>query len=162
MNHRFLASTGVVGIFVAVVLLAGVFVAAQTPTAAVKPGTPAKTWSVSRTPDGQPDLQGFWTNTTYTPLERPKNVTKAFYTKEEARPEPESLRFEPAHFVDRGSAGWKTSSALSGRTEESRRARRDEKAYGWPLRRGTEPAALRALHPHGPQRTAHAWRRVQQ
>ena len=84
MNHRFLASTGVVGIFVAVVLLAGVFVAAQTPTAAVKPGTPAKTWSVSRTPDGQPDLQGFWTNTTYTPLERPKNVTKAFYTKEEA------------------------------------------------------------------------------
>ncbi len=84
MNHRFLASTGVVGIFVAVVLLAGVFVAAQTPTAAVKPGTPAKTWSVSRTPDGQPDLQGFWTNTTYTPLERPKNVNKAFYTKEEA------------------------------------------------------------------------------
>src|SRR5213078_1537683 len=83
MNHRFLASTGVVGIFVAVVLLAGVFVAAQTPTAAVKPGTPPKTWSVSRTPDGQPDLQGFWTNTTYTPLERPKNVTKAFYTKEE-------------------------------------------------------------------------------
>src|SRR5205809_3625463 len=84
MNHRFLASTGVVGIFVAVVLLAGVFVAAQTPTAAVKPGTPAKTWSVSRTPDGQPDLQGFWTNTTYTPLERPKNVTKEFYTREEA------------------------------------------------------------------------------
>ena len=84
MNHRFLASTGVVGIFVVVVLLAGVFVAAQTPTAAVKPGTPAKTWSVSRTPDGQPDLQGFWTNTTYTPLERPKNVTKAFYIKEEA------------------------------------------------------------------------------
>jgi hypothetical protein len=37
-----------------------------------------------RTPDGQPDLQGFWTNTTYTPLERPKNVTKEFYTKEEA------------------------------------------------------------------------------
>src|SRR5207247_562203 len=84
MNHRFLASTGVVGIFVAVVLLAGVFVAAQTPTAAVKPGTPAKTWSVSRTPDGQPDLQGFWTNATYTPLERPKNVTKELYTREEA------------------------------------------------------------------------------
>src|SRR5947199_10607580 len=82
MNHRFLASTGVVGIFVAVVLLAGVFVAAQTPTAAVKPGTPAKTWSVSRTPDGQPELQGFWTNTTYTPLERPKNITKAYYTSD--------------------------------------------------------------------------------
>ena len=38
----------------------------------------------SRTPDGQPDLQGFWTNTTYVPLERPKNVTKEFYTREEA------------------------------------------------------------------------------
>src|ERR671922_191492 len=36
-----------------------------------------------RTPDGQPDLQGFWTNTTYTPLQRPKGVTKEFYTKEE-------------------------------------------------------------------------------
>jgi hypothetical protein len=37
-----------------------------------------------RTPDGQPDLQGFWINATYTPLERPKNVTKEFYTPEEA------------------------------------------------------------------------------
>jgi hypothetical protein len=39
---------------------------------------------IARTPDGQPDLQGFWTNTTFTPLERPKNVTKEFYTKDEA------------------------------------------------------------------------------
>jgi hypothetical protein len=38
-----------------------------------------------RTPDGQPDLQGFWSNATYTPLERPDNVTKAFYTPEEAQ-----------------------------------------------------------------------------
>jgi hypothetical protein len=37
-----------------------------------------------RTPDGQPDLQGYWTNATYTPLERPKDVTKEFYTREEA------------------------------------------------------------------------------
>jgi len=37
-----------------------------------------------RTPDGQPDLQGFWTNATFTPLERPKNVTKEFYTAAEA------------------------------------------------------------------------------
>jgi len=34
--------------------------------------------------DGHPDLQGFWTNSTYTPLERPKNVSKEFYTREEA------------------------------------------------------------------------------
>jgi hypothetical protein len=31
----------------------------------------AKTWSQSRTPDGQPDLQGVWSNATLTPLERP-------------------------------------------------------------------------------------------
>jgi hypothetical protein len=28
-------------------------------------------------------LQGFWTNSTYTPLERPDNVTKEFYTPDE-------------------------------------------------------------------------------
>jgi hypothetical protein len=45
---------------------------------------PAKKYTSPRTPDGQPDLQGYWTNSTYTPLERPKGVTKEFYTKEEA------------------------------------------------------------------------------
>jgi hypothetical protein len=38
-----------------------------------------------RTPDGQPDLGGFWTNHTVTPLERPKELAeKAFFTPEEA------------------------------------------------------------------------------
>jgi hypothetical protein len=41
-------------------------------------------YKAPRTPDGQPDLQGFWTNTTYTPLQRPKDITKEFYTREEA------------------------------------------------------------------------------
>ena len=55
--------------------------------AASKPSRPAGATSVytpGRTPDGQPDLQGFWTNSTYTPLERPDSVTKEFYTPEEA------------------------------------------------------------------------------
>ena len=39
---------------------------------------------VPRTEYGHPDLQGFWTNQTYTPLERPRDVDKAFYTEEEA------------------------------------------------------------------------------
>jgi hypothetical protein len=43
-----------------------------------------KKWAPPRTPNGQPDLQGFWTNSTYTPLERPQGVNKEFYTKEEA------------------------------------------------------------------------------
>ncbi len=37
-----------------------------------------------RTPDGQPDLQGDWTNLNNVPLERPKGLgAKEFYTKEE-------------------------------------------------------------------------------
>ena len=45
---------------------------------------PSKPYVPPKTVDGQPDLQGFWTNSTYTPLERPANVTKEFYTLEEA------------------------------------------------------------------------------
>jgi hypothetical protein len=40
-------------------------------------------YTAPRTPDGQPDLQGYWTNSTYTPLERPDGVTKEYYTPEE-------------------------------------------------------------------------------
>ena len=47
-------------------------------------GAQAPAYKVPRTPDGQPDLQGFWSNATYTPLERPDNVTKEFYTPAEA------------------------------------------------------------------------------
>src|SRR5499426_2415739 len=43
----------------------------------------AKPWAVTKTPDGQPDLQGYWTNNTMAPLQRPSGVTKEFYTKEE-------------------------------------------------------------------------------
>jgi len=86
MTPRFFVSLGVVGIFVAAVLLAPGFAAAQvTPgAAAVKATAPAKAWTGARTPDGQPDLQGFWTNAGYTPLQRPDNVTKEFFTREEA------------------------------------------------------------------------------
>jgi hypothetical protein len=44
----------------------------------------ARKWVQARTADGQPDLQGFWSNSTYVPLERPVTVTKEFYTPEEA------------------------------------------------------------------------------
>ena len=40
-----------------------------------------ETWTLPRTPDGQPDLQGYWTNATYTPMERPPDITKEFYTE---------------------------------------------------------------------------------
>jgi hypothetical protein len=52
----------------------------------IKPDkTPAKTWTAPRAPDGQPDLQGVWTNATITPLERPADLgDKAFFTEQEA------------------------------------------------------------------------------
>jgi hypothetical protein len=83
MNYRFLAS-GKLAVMLAVAFLATVAVAGQGRSAVAKPETAAKAWTPSRTPDGQPDLQGFWTNATYTPLQRPNNITKAFYTAEEA------------------------------------------------------------------------------
>jgi hypothetical protein len=43
-------------------------------------------WTASRTLDGQPDLQGIWTNATITPFERPAALRdKAFFTEAEAR-----------------------------------------------------------------------------
>jgi len=54
----------------------------QAASSAPKTAPAAKKWT-AKTPDGQPDLQGFWTNSTYTPLQRPNGVTKEFYSQEE-------------------------------------------------------------------------------
>ena len=89
-----------VAVAVAVVLAAVVLVAAwasaQTSGAgvvrlaeAVVTGVEAQArdgepWTLPRTPDGRPDLQGIWTNDTITPFERPAQFAdKPFLTAEE-------------------------------------------------------------------------------
>ena len=43
-------------------------------------GAGATKWVLAHLPDGQPDFQGYWTNATYTPLERDRELgTKEFF-----------------------------------------------------------------------------------
>jgi len=68
-------------------------------TQAVSKAAPsAKKWSVGRTPDGQPDLQGVWDAASMTPLERPVELgNKEFYTPEEMA----AYEKQRAHDLDR-------------------------------------------------------------
>lgn len=80
MSPRLTMSIGALTI----VFLTHIPVVAQT-LSEVKAAQSLKTWTPPRTPDGQPDLQGIWTNFQGVPLQRPKELgAKEFYTKEEA------------------------------------------------------------------------------
>src|ERR1700680_64577 len=51
----------------------------------IVPAGAQQKWKASRTPHGQPDLPGVWTNSTLTPLERPAELAgKEFLTEKEA------------------------------------------------------------------------------
>src|SRR5262245_22709710 len=78
------AAACLTGAFAAVLLLpAGAAAQARQSAAPAKTAMAAKAWT-KKTPDGQPDLQGFWSSSTAVPLERPVNCgTKEFWTDEE-------------------------------------------------------------------------------
>ena len=59
-------------------------VPAQTPTTGAPPARSSKPAKAAKTAWGDPDLQGIWTGSTITPLERPKQFAdKAFLTDDE-------------------------------------------------------------------------------
>src|SRR6266704_6666348 len=87
MANRFWVSSGALATMIVAILLTPAFVAAQAKSAAAAkaPAPNNKAWSVPHTPDGQPDLQGYWTNLSFTPLERPAEYgTREFLTDEES------------------------------------------------------------------------------
>jgi len=88
MNYRLIAFRGALAATVAAALLTPEPGFGQSGIAAVEKAAAAlapKGWTPPRTPDGQLDLQGIWTNGFITPLERPADLAgKPFFTKEEA------------------------------------------------------------------------------
>jgi len=85
MTNRFRISSSVLIAAMAAALAAPAFVAAQAlPAKPVAPSVKAKTGLVSHTPDGQPNLQGYWTSLSFTPMERPaKYGGREFLTDQE-------------------------------------------------------------------------------
>src|SRR5438552_277669 len=96
MSNRFALSSAALGIALVIVLFVPTFVAAQSSGAAAKANTKApkkgtettasrKTWTTPRTPDGKPDLHGYWISTSFIPLERPAKYNgREFLTAQEA------------------------------------------------------------------------------
>ena len=91
MTERGLAIVRTAALAAGLMWLAAPDVATQnTPPAAARapvapmPTAPAPAWRPPRTPDGHPDLQGYWTSLSFTPLERPERFgTREFLTDQE-------------------------------------------------------------------------------
>jgi len=79
MSRRFIASMGALAVMIAVALLAPVPIAGQAKSSTANTTTAAKSWTEPRTADGQPDLQGIWSNATLTPWNDPVSLREAVF-----------------------------------------------------------------------------------
>jgi hypothetical protein len=83
MNNRCFASTAATAAL-GILLLASSAAGQTSAPAGASTAKAAKAFTPPRTTDGQPRLEGYWTNNTITPLERPKGLgAKEFYTEAE-------------------------------------------------------------------------------
>src|SRR3989441_13286221 len=84
MIRTLVTSMGVLAVLIALFELAPGPVEGQAPSATAKTQTETKAGPASKTPWGEPDLQGIWTNDFEIPLQRPaRYANKEFFTEEE-------------------------------------------------------------------------------
>ena len=85
----------------------------------VRTHSASASFSPPRMADGHPDMQGYWTNGTYTPLERPSEFgTKEFLTPEEAKAyakrRDDQLRAQPRDNIHYDDAIWQNERDVKG------------------------------------------------
>ena len=79
-----------------------------------------ETWTLPRTPDDQPDLQGYWTTQTFTPLERPEYLAgKEFFTEEETAALQQQLTAEGVNPVARSAINFEEAEAREKRLRQT-------------------------------------------
>jgi hypothetical protein len=81
MRDRLLSTTMAIAM-TATVVSAFISASIRSPSAQTQATSPGEPYPTLRTPWGDPDLQGIWTDETSTPLERPgKYATQEFFTE---------------------------------------------------------------------------------